>query len=373
MPRITGLEAIPYRLPVARIARFASGTRDVADHVLIRMTTDDGLVGHAEAQPRPYTYGETQASIVSAVHDHLAPLVIGLDALATERIHERCSTLEGNNVARAAVDLAAWDVVGQACGLPCRVLLGGHSTDVAVAHMLSYDEPAAMAAQAVEYAERFGVRAFKVKVGRDVATDVAATRAVREALPDAALYVDANRGWSYEEALAAGAGLIELGIRSIEEPVDVADRSARRRLSERWTVPLVGDESCISLTHVARELADGAVRAVSVKAARTGFTESRRVLGLCAGLGVQVTIGSQYEGALGVLATASLAPAFASTARGAAEIMNFTDLADDLLATDIVVRDGRLQGSDAPGLGITVDSDKLARYRLDGHSAAALA
>jgi L-alanine-DL-glutamate epimerase-like enolase superfamily enzyme len=371
--QITSVEAIPYRLPVARIARFASGTRDAADHVLIRVGTDAGIVGHAEAQPRPYTYGETQASIVSAVHEQLATLIVGCDPLATERVHARCATLEHNYVARAAVDLAVWDIVGKALGVTCHKLLGGYARDVAVAHMLSYDAPAAMAGEAVEYAERFGVRAFKVKVGRDVETDVAATRAVREALPEAELYVDANRGWTYDEAVRAGPALIELGIRSIEEPVDVGDRDARRRLSAQWPVPLVGDESCISLAHVARELRDGAVRTVSLKAARTGFTESRRILGFCAGMGTPVVVGSQYEGALGVMATAALAPAFAATAGGAAEVMNFTDLADDILAGEIVVRDGRLAPPDAPGLGIAIDEDKLAHYRLDRDQVATFA
>ena len=90
--------------------------------------------------------------------------------------------------------------------------------------------------------------------------DVAATRAIREALPDADLYVDANRGWSYDDALRAGDALLELGVRAIEEPISVDDRAGRLRLAERWPVPLVGDESCISLAHVDRALEEGAVR-----------------------------------------------------------------------------------------------------------------
>ena len=86
--RITLLEAIPYTLPVARIARFASGSRAIGDHVLVRVHTDEGIVGHAEAQPRPYTYGETQASVVAAVREHLAPAVTGLDPRATELVAE---------------------------------------------------------------------------------------------------------------------------------------------------------------------------------------------------------------------------------------------------------------------------------------------
>ena len=88
--RITHVEAVPYNLPVQRVARFASGARERADHVLVRVHTDDGLVGQAAAQPRPYTYGETQESIVAAVGERLGPALAGLDPLATERATERC-------------------------------------------------------------------------------------------------------------------------------------------------------------------------------------------------------------------------------------------------------------------------------------------
>ena len=363
--RITDVDAIPYRLPVRRVARFASGSVERADHVLVRVHTDEGLIGQAEAQPRPYTYGETQTSIVAAVRDQLGPALVGVDPIAVERVAERSARLEGNNVARAAVDLAVWDLIGKLLGRPCRELLGAYAADVAAAHMLSYDAPAAMAAEAREYRERLGIETYKIKVGRDVDTDLAACTAIRDAVPDAQLYVDANRGWSYAQALRAGDALIELGVAAIEEPIAADDPDGRRRLADRWAVPIVGDESCITLGHVVRALDEGAVRVVSVKVARTGFTESRRILALCQARGAPVIVGSQYEGGLGVLATAAFASAFAATAGRAAEVMNYTDLADDILTTPIVVRGGRIAAPSAPGLGIAVDEDKLTHYRLD--------
>jgi L-alanine-DL-glutamate epimerase-like enolase superfamily enzyme len=183
--------------------------------------------------------------------------------------------------------------------------------------------------------------------------------------------VDANQGWSYAQALRTGDALIELGVDAIEEPIPAADREGRRRLAMRWRVPMIGDESCISLSHVAGSLDDGAIRTVSVKTARTGFTESRRILGHCLARAIPVVVGSQYEGAVGVLATAAFAPAFAATAGRAAEVMSYTDLGDDLLAEPLVIRDGRLVPPAAPGLGIEIDEEKLAHYRL--HERGALA
>ena len=363
--RITKIEAIPFALPYRRSPRFASGSVGSADNVLVRVYTDAGLVGQAEAQPRPYTYGETQASIVAAVSGQLSDALSGVDPLRLELVAERCADLTGNYVARGAVDLAVWDVVGQVLGCPCHLLLGGYADDVAAAHMVSFAEPAAMAEEAVTVSEQLGIKAFKVKVGRAPGVDLAAVRAIRQALPAAELYVDANRGWSYEDALLVGDGLAELGVRAVEEPISVEDRAGRRSLAARWMAPLVGDESCITLAHVGRALEEGAVGVVSVKTARTGFTESRRILDLCLARNVPVVVGSQYEGAIGATATIAFAAAFAATAGQAAEIANFLDLADDLVLAPPEIRGGRAAVSAAPGLGIEIDEERLARYRLD--------
>jgi L-alanine-DL-glutamate epimerase-like enolase superfamily enzyme len=363
--RITGIEAIPFAVPYRRPAGFASGVVTTADNVLVRVHTDAGLVGQAEAQPRPYTYGETQPTIVHTVRERLEPLLVGLSPLATERVSERCAQVTGNQVARGAVDLAVWDLVGKILDRPCHTLLGGFAPEVRAAHMVSFGEPEGMAEDAAAIHEQLGVRTFKVKVGRSPELDLAATRAIREALPDATLYVDANRGWSYEDALRAGDALVELGVRAIEEPISVDDRAGRRRLADRWSVPLVGDESCISLAHVGRALDEEAVRTVSIKTARTGYTESRRILDLCLGRCTPVVIGSQYEGGIGAMATIGFAAAFAATAGQPAEFTNFLDLEDDLLVAPPEIRDGRVAVSTSSGLGVEVDEAKLARYRTD--------
>lgn len=363
--RITTVEAIPFAVPYRRQPRFASGSVSSADNVLVRVHTDAGLVGQAEAQPRPYTYGETQTSIVDAVGGALNEALTGVDPLRSELVAERCAGVTGNYVARGAVDLAVWDLIGEILGVPCHTLLGGFADDVPAAHMVSLGAPAEMAAEAVSVHEQLGVNTFKVKVGREPELDVAAVRAVREALPSADLYVDANRGWSYADAVRAGDELVGLGVRAIEEPISVDDRAGRLRLAERWPVPLGGDESCISLAHVDRALEEGAVRVVSIKTARTGFTESRRILDLCLARNVPVVVGSQYEGAIGAIATVMFAAAFAATATHPAEITNFLDLEDDLVVAGPEIRGGRAIVPDAPGLGFEVDEERLDRYRLD--------
>jgi len=361
--RVVAVEAIPVALPLRRQVSFASGSIGTAFNVLVQIHSNAGVVGCAEAQPRPYTYGETQESIIRAVREWFAPRLEGCDPLASERARARCAGLEGNRCARAAVEVALTDLAAKLLGVPCALLLGGAAGSVAVASMVSFDEPAAMAHEAAELHDRYGIETFKVKVGREPDLDIAAITAIREAIPDAALYVDANRGWTLEQARAAGDRLIELGVLAIEEPIDVGDEAGRRALADSWSVPLAGDESCLSLADVARELA-GAASRVSIKVARTAFAESREILAHCRAVGSDAVVGSQYEGALGAWASIAFAASSAILCRQPVEAANFLDLAADLVEPAQIV-DGRVRVPDAPGLGVVIDPDALAHYRVD--------
>jgi L-alanine-DL-glutamate epimerase-like enolase superfamily enzyme len=363
--RIVAVEAIPVALPLRRPVAFASGTIETAHNVLVRVVSDAGLVGHAEAQPRPYTYGETQESIVGAVREWFAPRLAGLDPVRLEAARMVCAGLECNHCARGAVEVALADLAGQLLGVSCSVLLGGAAGSVAVASMVSFGEPGEMAEEAARLNEDYGIASFKAKVGREVSLDIACVTAVREAVPDALLYVDANRGWTLEQARTAAPALLELGVAAIEEPLDLADEAGRRELAAEWPVPLAGDESCRSLDEVARSVADGTVGQVSIKVARTAFAESREILAYCRAAGVRAVVGSQYEGALGVWASIAFGAGSGELCERPAEVGNFLDLAGDLVQPPQIV-DGRVAVSSEPGLGVVIDGDALAHWRMDG-------
>ena len=364
--KITTVEAIPLAIPYRRPFAFASGKVTAADHVLVRITTDDGLVGHGEAPPRPYTYGETAASIVAAVRDLFAPVLVGADPFARERIRADLARTVANNAARGAIDVALWDLVGQACGQPVHVLLGHAADDVRVAHMIGLGTPAEMAADAVEMSDEYGVEAFKVKVGRDLGHDLAAVRELRRELGDAVeLYADANRGWDADTAIVAARRLDDLGVTMLEEPNPADDVLGRRRIVRESPIPIVGDESTITLGGVARSLLDGDSQSISVKVARTGFTDSAKIVGLCEGLGVTAMIGNQIDGMLGSVASTALGCGLRALARHPVEVTNHLLMTDDVLAEPPVIADGRASARQAPGLGVTIDPDKLAHYRLD--------
>jgi len=363
--KITQVEAIPFAIPYSKPLKFASGEVHVAEHVLVRVHTDDGVVGVAEAPPRPFTYGETQAGVIAVIEQLFAPDLVGSSLLEREQIHARLSRTVGNPVAKASIDIAIWDALGRTLGLQTTELLGGYTDRMRVSHMLGFDDPAAMVTEAERVRATYGITTFKVKVGRRPYTlDTAVVRALREALgDDVELYVDGNRGWTASESARAMREMSDLGLTFAEELCPADDVLGRRWLVQQCQVPFIADESAVTPADVTREILGGSATALSIKTARTGFTQSQRVHHLAEGLGIEVVMGNQIDGQLGSIASVAFGAAYRLTSQRAGELSNFLDMSDDLLTEPLEIRDGELTIRPGSGLGIDVDPDKLAHYR----------
>ncbi|MFC3242194.1 mandelate racemase/muconate lactonizing enzyme family protein [Gordonia humi] len=364
---ITAVEAIPYRIAYRKPLRFASGEVTHADHVLVRVHTADGHVGTADAPPRPFTYGETQRGMVAVIESVFAPQLIGLDASRREVLHQRMHRTVANPVAKAAVDMAVWDVLGQAWNMPVTRLLGGYTDRMRVSHMLGFDCPDAMVDEAERMRDTYGITTFKVKVGRrPIDDDVEVVRALRTSLGSKAeLYIDGNRGWSASESARALRELSDVGLTLAEELCPADDVLGRRWLVAQTPVPFVADESVSTPAEVTREILGGSATAISIKTARTGFTGSNEVLSLATGLGVEVVMGNQIDGQLGSACTLAFGCAKKATSARAGELSNFLDMSDDLLTEPLRIVDGEMLAPTDPGIGVHVDPDKLAHFRLD--------
>ncbi|MBT2522559.1 enolase C-terminal domain-like protein [Arthrobacter sp. ISL-28] len=361
------IEAIPYSIPYVKPLKFASGEVADAEHVLIRVHTDDGLVGTADAPPRPFTYGETQESIIAVINKIFAPAITGLDPLERGKIHHILNRTIHNQVAKGALDIALWDIVGKATATPVHRLLGGFTDSMEVSHMLGFKPAQQLLEEALSFRETYGINTFKLKVGRrPLALDIEACRVLRAGLgQDTELYLDANRGWTANEALEVLRRTSDLGLSLLEEPCDAKEVVSRRRLVQKSPIPVVGDESVPTAGDASRELLSGGCDAISIKTARSGFTEAQQILGLCIGLGVDVVMGNQIDTQIGTLATVTFGAAHEATSRRAGELSNYLDMADDLLAEPISIQNGRIAVRDVPGVGADVDADKLGRYRQD--------
>jgi len=244
----------------------------------------------------------------------------GRAAASSEVIHSRLNLTVANPAAKAVIDMAVWDVIGQSLGVPVTELLGGYGNRMRVGHMIGFGEPAEMVTEAGRIRDTYGITTFKVKVGRHpIGTDVAACRALREALgDDVELYIDGNRGWTAADSARALRAMADLDLQFAEELCPADDVLCRRWLVKQSTIPIFADESVSRPGDVTRELLGESANGISIKTARTGFSYSQRVLYQCEGLGVDVVLGNQIDGQIGSLCSLALVPHSSSPRAGPA-------------------------------------------------------
>lgn len=364
--KITQVEAIPFRIPMARTEYFATGAILSLDHVLVRIHTDEGLIGQAEAPPRSMIYGESVASVLHAVREWFAPSLIGLHPAEIEKAFAVLDAVEQNPAAKAAIDIALHDIVGQIAGLPLYRLLGGWTNEVELTYILGLGTPEEVAEQAQKVMAQYGIRTFKLKAGLDPDRDTAMLRAVRTSLgPTVRLYLDANHAYPSLVAAKTMKRWEEYHVAWCEEPCPVWDRGGRALIARATTIPMMADESCKSVPAVTAEIAYGHSRLISVKTGGTGYTLSNKIRILCEAHGLVPVSGSQSDSDLGAVAAAHFNAAHRSLAQTPAELTSYLDAAGGLLNEAIVIRDGKFRVPDKPGVGVTIDEKKLAGYRLD--------
>ena len=365
--RIRAIDAVPFVLPYRKPFRMATGVISEAAHVLVRVETDEGLTGVAEAVSRPMIYGESQASIVEAVRAWFAPRLIGLDPFETEAAQRVFRSVAGNETTKGALDIALHDLRGKAVGQPTWRLLGAAAPELRVTRMLGTGEVAEVVDEATTAAAEHGIDSFKVKVDTDLRTGLVLLRALRRELGERALlYLDANQSLTAEAVVAALPELAALGVEFLEEPIAETDLVGRSRIAAAGPIPTMCDESARTVEAAAVQLTAGSARAVSVKPARTGFTESARLLGLAHGLHARTVVGSQGDSAIGTITSATFGAAFDATAREPAELDFFLGLDDQIVAKPPAITNGRIEvDRDRPGNGVEIDEDKLAHYRID--------
>jgi L-Ala-D/L-Glu epimerase len=363
--QIERVECIPFTLPLTHPVRYAGGVLAVTEHVLVQLHTDEGLVGRAEAPSRPFFYGESQASMMAAVRQWFGPMLVGRNPFEIEGLWAGLAGVEFNHTIKGALDIALHDLMGQIVQQPCYRLLGAYTDKIRVTYICGYADPQAMADEALIMQERHGISSFKLKVGIDPVQDVKMLHVLRRALPDALLYVDGNSGLSGPDAVRVLDAGYEIGLAWAEEPVRREDRCGRKFAARHSKVPILGDESCRSPDEVVREIDDGIVQAVIVKTARSGFRVARDILAICTSKGVRTVIGSQGDSTLGIAAALHFAVAHRATAIHPAELSFHLNTEADILVEPMTIRQGCLNVPQGHGLGVHIDPEKLARYRVN--------
>jgi L-Ala-D/L-Glu epimerase len=358
--KITGTDIWKLSIPMHPFS-IATGTMNFAQNLFIRIHTDKGTYGCGECSAFPVITGESQDSCF-ILAQQFASLWKGKDPLAIEnRIHELNQSTAYNYTAKSAFDMALYDISAKAAGLPLYEFLGGVKRPMETDLTIGIDEPQQMAQKAKEFIND-GVKIIKVKLGKDALTDLQRVRQIRTAVgPDIRLRLDANQGWSYEEASSILQALESFHIEFCEQPMRKWNDHLLPGLKKISPVPIMADES-VSDHHDAQRLIDtDSCDYINIKFAKSGgIHEALKINEVCAKNGVPCMMGGMLESRMALTAFAHFASAMSN--------IHFYDMDTCMLghktdpATGGVSFDGYvLHLPDVTGIGADIDDRFLKK------------
>lgn len=361
---IKQIDIIPFKIPNKRTVVWAAGSLPAAEHLIVKITAEDGTIGVSEAIPRPMIYGETQKGMYHALLDHLAPMILGEDSFNLQRIWEKFEFMPWNLAAKGALDVALYDLNARLLGVPVCTLLGGpYRTRVPVSWQIGFGTNDEMVDEMMRKIAE-GYRSFKVKGGPHPDNDIAVLRRMRANSPDdVKLYIDANMAYGRDDARRVMVALQDV-LDCMEEPLIHWDDAGRRELAERCDVPILSDESSFTVADVYRQIRLGAIRNVGIKIPRTGFTLSTKIVHLAEVANMPVQVSLQAECDFGTAACLQFACTYKRIDR-ACELSYYVDnIGDSLLTVPLQIQDGFMELPRGLGMGVELDWDKINHYAV---------
>jgi len=351
--RIATIRAYQVNLPLHEGSYKWSGGNVVSvfDSTVVEVITDTGLAGWGEVCPLGPAYLPAYARGARTGIAELAPSLIGMDPLGLDELNRRMdAAMRGHPYVKSAIDIACWDLLGQASGLPVATLMGGRvGESFALYRAISQELPEAMARRIAQYRAE-GYRKFQLKVGGNPDTDIDRIRTAAAQLERGdVLIADANTGWTQHAAIRVADAVRDVDV-YLEQPCLTYEECLAVRCHTNR--PFVLDEVIDGLDAVVRGAADHAMDVINLKISKVGgLTRARQIRDLCVSLGIALTIEDTWGGDITTAAIAHLAHStperflFSSTDFNSYVTVSIADGAPQR-------RQGRLAASSAPGLGV---------------------
>ncbi|WP_443938674.1 mandelate racemase/muconate lactonizing enzyme family protein [Pedobacter sp. MW01-1-1] len=358
--KITHTEIFRFSIPMEPFV-IATGTMHFAQNVLIRIHTDAGIHGVGECSAFPMIVGETQETCIAMAKD-FAQILIGKNPLEIpERMNDLLGYADHNSTIKSAFDMALFDIAAKKAKLPLYKFLGGNKRIIETDMTIGIDTPEGMAKSALKYQNQ-GCRIIKIKLGKEIHADIDRVKCIREAVgPDMTLRLDANQGWSFDDALFALGELEKYNIEFCEQPMRTWYDDKLPELNTNSPIKLMADESCYN-HHDARKLINSqATTYLNIKFSKSGgILEAQKIHEVALQNGVKCMIGSMLESRIALSANLHFALASPNVI--------FFDL-DTALLGHLVdpVKDGLtyngyfLDVPETPGIGAEPDEEFLQK------------
>ncbi|MBI1452263.1 MULTISPECIES: muconate/chloromuconate family cycloisomerase [unclassified Acinetobacter] len=363
------VETILVEIPTIRPHKMAVATMQTQTLVLIKITTEDGFVGWGEATTiGGLGYGEeSPESIKTNIETYFSPLLQTLKAHNIAQIMQVLKkNINGNRFAKCAIQTALLDIQAQRLNLPLSELLGGRLRDsVPVLWVLASGDTQKDIAEAQKMIAIKRHNTFKLKIGsRPVEADVEHVLAIKQALgKDVSIRVDVNRAWSELDAIKGIQLLQDGGVDLIEQPCAIDNIDAMQRLSRRFDIAIMADESLMGPSSAYRLARTNVASVFAVKVAQSGgLLEGRDVATIAQLAGIDLYGGTMLEGPVGTIASAHLFSTFENLAAGT-ELFGPLLLTEEILKTPLQYQNFELVVPQNLGLGIELDQDKIDNLR----------
>ena len=382
--KITQIETLPIRLPTRRVHQWASLTTPIGVYVIVKLHTDDGLVGLGEAPVLKdwggdygKYFGETPQTTAHIINDILAPALKGQDPRGFEAIHSVMDkAVKGYPYAKAAIDTAIYDVVGKALNVPAYQLLGGlFRNRVSIAHSLGLMETEKAVEEGLQ-AKAEGVKTIKLKGGVEPRRDVELVRQMRNALgTEIKLCVDANQGYATPKlAVRVIKAMEKYDLLYMEQPVEGIDAMAE--VTRRVGTPIMADESAWTAQDVLEIVQKKAADIISIYTTKPGgMFKAKKIAAVAEAAGLKCNVNGSVETGVGnaanlhlaastaVVTFACVVPVSTPKGKGKKGIAGIY-YQDDIVKEAFEFSDGDIVVSTGPGLGVELDEDKLRHYRV---------
>lgn len=353
--KIAKIETEEINIPLVTPFKTALRTVNEVSDIIVKVTTEDGDVGFGEAPPTAVITGDTKGSIVCAVREFIGPNLIGMEIEDLDGIMKKLhGCILKNTSAKAAVDMAVYDLFARSCGKPLYKLLGGSRSELETDLTVSVNPVEEMVKDSLRAVEQ-GFHILKIKVGKESRKDIERIKAIREAVGgDIRLRIDANQGWAPKEAVRIIRTMEDMGIEMdlVEQPVNAHDLAGMKFVTGQVNTPVLADESVFSLEDAITIIRERAADLINIKLMKTGgIYEALKICAVAESFGVECMIGCMLESKIAVSAAAHLAAGKGIITR--ADLDGPSLCRTDPYAGGPVFDGPVIRMNETPGIGIT--------------------
>jgi len=352
--KIKQVEAWQIPMRLSEPYTIAYETIEATTNVFLRIETDQGIIGYGCAAPDKQITGETADTVLRAVSDVISPAIKGSDPLRSAMLLERLAPLlESQSSALAAVDMVLHDILGKSSNLPLWKLLGGFRDRIKTCVTIGIMPEKETVSCAKERVSQ-GFKSLKIKGGVDVESDIVRVLKVREAVgSEIELRFDANQGFSVEQALKFVEGTRSARLELIEQPTPKGEPDLLGRVTGSVHIPVMADESLMTLRDAFRLARRNLVDMVNVKLMKVGgIAVALQINSVARSAGLEVMVGCMDEAALSIAAGLHFALARPNVLY--ADLDGHLDLIGDPSDGAVILRNGTLFPTERPGLGFDI-------------------